>query len=124
MPVIHKAAGGQGTYADPITLAVGYSIAEGKVEPDVPAGTRLYLERVQKYAIVEDVCGDGPAPQDGPCHVGYNGHPWFDVYIGGQESSGQAAAACARSITALQIVVLNPAPDLPVAPGELAKSVC
>ncbi|HVO03226.1 MAG TPA: hypothetical protein VMT54_13560, partial [Candidatus Cybelea sp.] len=38
MPVIHRSAGGQGTYADPITLAVGRSKTGGKIKPDVPAG--------------------------------------------------------------------------------------
>ena len=124
MPVIHQTAGGQGTYGDPITLAVGYSIVDGKTEPDFPAGTRFYLERIHKYAIVEDVCGDGPIPQSGPCHIGYTGHPWFDIYVGGQDVTAQRANACARSITALQTVVMNPDPNLLVSAGEVIKSAC
>jgi hypothetical protein len=30
-PIIHSGAGGTGTYADPITLAVGHSITNGKI---------------------------------------------------------------------------------------------
>ena len=124
LPVVHHSAGGQGTYADPVTLAVGHSIRGGQSTPDIPAGTRFYLERLHKYAIVEDVCGDGPTPQNGPCHTGYAGHPWFDVYIGGEKVSAQIASACARSITALQPVIINPAPSLPVTAGPVTDSSC
>jgi len=124
LPVVHNSAGGQGTYNDPITLAVGHSINGGVSKPDVPAGTRFYLERLQKYAIVEDVCGDGATPQNGPCHTGHEGHPWFDLYIGGAKVTAQTAAACARSITDLQTVIMNPLPTLPVAAGEVTDSTC
>ena len=124
LPVIHNGAGGQGTYNDPITLAVGHSISGGRSTPDVPAGTRFYIERLQKYAIVEDVCGDGNTPQNGPCHTGHQGHPWFDLYVGGKKVNAQTAAACARSITDLQAVIMNPAPNLPVSAGEVTESTC
>jgi len=124
LPVLHASAGGQGTFADPITLAVGHSITGGRSTPDVPAGTRFYIERLRKYAIVEDVCGDGDTPQNGPCHTGYEGHPWFDVYVGGEKVTAQTAAACARSITDVQAVIVNPAPNLPVDAGEVADSSC
>lgn len=124
LPVVHNSAGGKGTYADPITLAVGHSISGGRSTPDVPAGTRFYIERLQKYAIVEDVCGDGDRPQNGPCHTGHEGHPWFDIYVGGETSNAETAAACARSITDLQAVIINPAPNLPVSAGAVADSTC
>jgi hypothetical protein len=124
LPVVHQEAGGKGTFADPITLAVGHSIRGGQSTPDVPAGTRFYIERLQKYAIVEDVCGDGPTPQNGPCHSGHAGHPWFDLYVGGEKVTAQTAAACARSITDLQAVIMNPAPNLPVSAGAVTESSC
>lgn len=124
LPVVHDEAGGQGTYDDPITLAVGHSISGGRSTPDVPAGTRFYLERLQKYAIVEDVCGDGARPQNGPCHTGHDGHPWFDIYVGGEKVTAETAAACARSITDLQPVIINPAPNLPVSAGTVTESSC
>jgi hypothetical protein len=124
LPVVHDRAGGRGTYDDPVTLAVGHSISGGRSTPDVPAGTRFYIERLQKYAIVEDVCGDGQAPQNGPCHTGHGGHPWFDVYVGGEKTNAQMAAACARSITDLQTVIINPSPNLPVSAGAVADSNC
>ena len=123
-PVVHRSAGGQGTYDDPITLAVGHSIIGSSEIPDVPAGTRFYIERLKKYAVVEDVCGDGPNPQSGPCHTGHDGHPWFDLYIGGEKTTAQTTTACARSITDLQTVIMNPAPNLPVAAGAVTDSAC
>jgi hypothetical protein len=123
-PVVHRRAGGTGTYIDPVTIAVGHKIEGGRQTLDFPAGTVFYIEKLRKYAIVEDVCGDGNRPQDGPCHAGYHGHPWLDVYIGGASSTASATAACARRITALQSIVLNPRADYPVHAGEIASSGC
>lgn len=64
--VVHDRAGGVGTWEDPITVAVGHS-ATGSVHTwDVPAGTRLYFPDLARYGVVEDLCGDGDRPQDGP----------------------------------------------------------
>lgn len=121
-PVIHRKAGGTGTYADPVTIAVGHRIEGGRQTLDFAPGTRFYIERLQKYAIVEDVCGDGNRPQDGPCHTGHRGHPWLDIYIGGGKVSVGSTQTCMNRITALQNVVINPRPDYPVNPGEIAST--
>jgi len=76
-PVIHHIAAGTGTYDDPVTLAVGWRIDENKVSEDFQPGTRFYIPRLRKYAIVEDLCGDGAKPQSGPCHIGWEGYPWL-----------------------------------------------
>jgi hypothetical protein len=123
-PVIHSTAGGNGSYSNPITLAVGHSLQGGRHTLDLPAGTHLYLKRLKKYAIVEDVCGDGPTPQNGPCHTGRSGHPWFDLYVGGQRSTRGTSNACSSRITALQPVIINPRHDLPTVTGELTASGC
>ncbi len=123
-PVIHRQAGGTGTYADPITLAVGHVVDEAGQWLDYPAGTRFYLAHIRKYAIVEDVCGDGDHPQYGPCHTGHNGHPWLDIYVGGAEAGKAASQGCARRITAVEVVVRDPAPDYPVDIGAIAESGC
>lgn len=123
-PVVHQRAGGTGTYADPVTIAVGHTIKGSRQTLDYAPGTRFYIERLRKYAIVEDVCGDGNTPQAGPCHTGYRGHPWLDVYIGGGKHSAAATTACARQITALQNIVINPKPDYPVFAGEITASGC
>lgn len=123
-PVIHSRAGGTGTYRDPITIAVGHTIKGGRQTLDYPAGTRFYIERLRKYAIVEDVCGDGNRPQDGPCHTGHLGHAWIDIYVGGRKQTADVSTACARRITAIQNVIINPGPDYKVEPGELTDSGC
>lgn len=123
-PVIHDKAGGTGTYQDPITIAVGHVIENGRQTLDFAPGTRFYIERLRKYAIVEDVCGDGNRPQDGPCHTGHKGHPWLDIYIGGASQNSRATVACANKLTALQDIVMHPRPDYPVHVGEITDSGC
>jgi hypothetical protein len=123
-PVLRNKAGGTGTWQSPITIAVGHRIENGRQTLDFPAGTRFYLPRLQKYAIVEDVCGDGPTPQHGPCHSGYKGHPWLDIWIGGKGMSAAEADECARRITAVQPIILEPPSNLPVQKGEIASNGC
>ena len=123
-PVIHNRAGGTGTYNDPVTLAVGHVKNGGTSTMDFQAGTRFYIEKLRKYAIVEDLCGDGNNPQDGPCHSGYNGRPWIDIYVGGRHSDKEFTNQCMYRITGLQNVIISPNPGLPVSPGELAASGC
>lgn len=123
-PVLRQRAGGTGSYASPITIAVGHSITGGQQTLDYPAGTRFYLPRLRKYAIVEDVCGDGAQPQLGPCHTGHQGRPWLDIWLGGRSMEPAAADACARRITGLQPIVQDPPRDLPVVEGEIASDGC
>jgi hypothetical protein len=123
-PVIRQRAGGTGTWDDPITIAVGHRIEGGRQTLDYREGTRFYLPRLRKYAIVEDVCGDGNQPQLGPCHTGHQGHPWLDIWIGGRGQTPTEADACARRITAVQDMVIHPQPGLPVEAGEIASNGC
>ena len=123
-PVIRQRAGGSGTYSDPITIAVGHSFATGRQELDFPAGTRFYFPALRRYAIVEDVCGDGPSPQSGPCHVGYNGMPWLDIYVDGSDAGPHAANACMRQITGIHEVIVAPPKGYPVVAGPLTESGC
>ncbi|MEJ1990942.1 MAG: hypothetical protein P8X50_04255 [Maritimibacter sp.] len=123
-PVIHRKAGGRGTYNDPITIAVGHVIEGGRQTLDFQKGTRFYIARLRKYAIVEDVCGDGNRPQDGPCHTGFQGRPWLDIYIEGARVSAAAATQCANQLTAVQQVIINPQPNYAVDVGPIAESGC
>lgn len=123
-PVVHRKAGGTGTYNDPVTIAVGHVIEGDRQTLDFAPGTRFYIERLRKYAIVEDVCGDGHRPQDGPCHTGYKGHPWLDLYIGGAKHTANDTESCARQITALQSIVIHPHANYPVHAGEITGSGC
>lgn len=123
-PVIHRQAGGSGTYHDPVTIAVGHSKVGGRSYMDFPAGTRFYFPKLQKYGIVEDLCGDGPNPQNGPCHSGHRGLPWLDIYVGGRSISASSANSCMYAITGVQKAILNPGPGMPVLQGEVALSNC
>ncbi|UYV38281.1 hypothetical protein N4R57_04105 [Rhodobacteraceae bacterium D3-12] len=123
-PVVHRQAGGTGTYNDPVTVAVGHSKSNGRSKMDFPTGTRFYFPNLQKYGIVEDLCGDGPRPQNGPCHTGYGGYAWLDIYVGGKSVGASASDRCMYSITGVQDVIIQPAPGLPVHAGEIALSNC
>ncbi|GAC1510445.1 MAG: hypothetical protein NVS1B16_00680 [Pseudarthrobacter sp.] len=121
-PVLHQTAGGTGTYEDPITIAVGHSLATGADVLDFPAGTKIYLPDVRRYFIVEDTCGDGNDPQAGPCHQGVNANGtnstiWIDMWIGGQSMSAGDASTCASTVTNVNTAVFNPASNYVVAPG-------
>jgi hypothetical protein len=120
-PVLHAQAGGTGTYEDPVTIAVGHSRATGQDVLDLPAGTRIYLPDVRRYFIVEDTCGDGPAPENGPCHTGAreqgNASLWIDMWIGGGGENASFVNACTRAVTGVRSGLLNPAPNYAVAPG-------
>jgi 3D (Asp-Asp-Asp) domain-containing protein len=48
-PTVHDAAGGTGTYADPITFASDKS--------ELPIGTLVYAAFIEKYLVMEDDCG-------------------------------------------------------------------
>lgn len=123
-PVIHRRAGGTGTYEDPVTLAVGHVIQGRRQTMDYPAGTRFYIASLRKYAIVEDVCGDGHRPQDGPCHSGYRGHPWVDIYVDGRRAGEGASDRCMYNITGLQQIRIHPRRGLPVNAGPITESGC
>jgi len=121
-PVLHTKAGGVGTYADPVTIAVGHSLETGQDVLDFPAGTRIYLPDVRRYFIVEDTCGDGPTPEEGPCHAMAARHggasSWLDVWIGGEGESEEFARRCADQVTGVRAAVFHPAENYVVASGD------
>ncbi len=47
---IHEVSAGTGTYLDPLSAAARKDV--------FPAGVRLYAPYIQKYLIIEDICGD------------------------------------------------------------------
>ena len=123
-PVIHRFAGGMGTFSNPITLAVGHQIIDGEDILDFPAGTLFYLPRLRKYAVVEDTCGDGPVPQDGPCHIGKKGLIWLDIYVDGVQSDKAVSDACMSALTGVQPVVMDPGPNMSVVVGPVTEGGC
>jgi hypothetical protein len=123
-PVVHQEAGGTGTYADPVTVAVGHTVVGGRDELDWPVGTRFYVPSLRRYLVVEDTCGDGPRPQDGPCHAGYppGASTWLDVWVGGAGVPRSESDACMHAITGVTRVVVDPAPGHVVSAGPLSGS--
>jgi hypothetical protein len=105
-PVLHKEAGGTGTYEDPITVAV-----PGKGGGIWKAGARFYLPTVKRYVIVEDTGASKPPS-------GQDGH--LDMWIGGQGGTKSATDDCMNKITATGVpAILNPPPNMPVMPGPI-----
>jgi hypothetical protein len=120
-PVLHRKAGGIGTYADPITVAVGHDLSSGRDVLDYPAGTRFYMPYLKRYFIVEDTCGDGPRPQHGACHKHPSGvEAWLDIWVGGKGGTASSADSCARRITGNHRVQINPPNDRPVTAGPVS----
>lgn len=125
-PVLHKSAGGVGSYSDPITVAVGHSIIGGKDILDYPKGTKVYIPNLRKYFIVEDTCGNGSTPQNGACHTGYpkGTSTWLDVWVGGQGASQSAVYACESAITGAHTAIINPAANYAVVSGPIYSGTC
>lgn len=103
-------AGGSGTFADPVSLAVG--------QGGWPAGTKVYLPSLHRYAVVEDSCAS--------CGAGYSQagkkYTWIDVWVDGRAASASAAESCMNSLTGLVSVVLSPPANLPVTVGTISTS--
>jgi hypothetical protein len=112
-PILHRKAGGSGTYADPITVASPGSAQHMAFRP----GTKFYLPSVLRYVIVED-SGASPAPS------GTQGH--LDMWVDGQGGSKDASDACMDLLTTKHAVaLLNPPPGYPVMPGPItANGTC
>jgi hypothetical protein len=111
-PVLHQQAGGTGTFADPITVAVPGHQGAMAWQP----GTRFYLPTVKRYVIVEDSGASRPPP-------GADTH--LDMWIGGQDGTLAATNACEDSLTGRVAAELNPPNNLPVIVGPIyAKNVC
>jgi len=105
-PVLHKEAGGQGTFQDPITVAVPGHQGAMAWQP----GTKFYLPSVQRYVIVED---SGAAKQP----AGTDTH--LDMWIDGQDGTKQATDDCENTFTGRVPAQVNPPDNLPVMAGPI-----
>lgn len=108
-PVIHKGAGGDGSYCNPTTFATEPTKSENQ---KIPYGTRIYVPYIQKYFIREDDC-----TKSGPQGLGCSGL-WFDLWIGGDaKSRSSAVITCENNLTksGKVPVVINPPNNEPVA---------
>lgn len=106
-PVLHDTAGGQGTYADPITV----SLPQG-ANATYPPGTRFYLSTLQRYVIVEDYGGAPPPPGTTTA---------FSIWIDGRDGPPAAVEDCESTVTANGVLPAqsNPPQNLPVIPGPI-----
>ena len=102
--VLHHDAGGQGTFGDPITVAVPGDGGQGML---FPAGTRFYLPTVRRYVIVEDSGASRYAL------------PHLDMWVDGRGSSPGGTEACMSAITGKVPAELGPPPGRPVLPGPI-----
>jgi hypothetical protein len=131
-PVLHQEAGGTGTYADPITVAIGHSFINGKDIMDYAAGTVFYMPYLHKYFIAEDTCGDGDTPQNVPCHNLHKAgneapagtEAWLDLWVGGVGSLQSDVLKCEDAITGLHTVLLKPASNYVVSAGAVYDTSC
>jgi hypothetical protein len=110
-PIIHKVAGGDGTYCNPTTFAT-----ERSNDKRIPYGIKIYVPFLKQYFIREDDC----APSGPPTGSGSNGcyKLWFDLWIGGNAHSKAAAVIrCEDKLTPNEEVpvILYPDAHLPVA---------
>jgi hypothetical protein len=96
----HRAAGGTGTYADPLSLA-----ADPRA---VKVGTLVYYPPLQKYFVMEDDCAQ--------CIAEWRSSriPHIDLWTG--NSTGQGIIECENALTPDNRVAveLNPPPGRPV----------
>ena len=123
-PTVHDSATGNGTYANPVTLAVGWVRSGSRETPDWPVGRRFYLPFLHKYVIVEDQCGDDA--QYGPCHDLSEADPgattWLDVWVDGRNRPRSVSDRCMDRITAIHTVVYQPKSTYPVNPGTITRA--
>jgi len=94
-----RAAGGTGTYEDPITLAVGYASGD-----EFPRGTVFYVPLVRAYFVVEDRCGGCSDPTAESDYT-------IDLWVGSDPDGG-----CMYDITGSHTVVRDAGPGWAVEP--------
>ncbi|WP_051580206.1 hypothetical protein [Pseudonocardia acaciae] len=105
-PVLHQQAAGQGTFADPITVAVPGHKGDMEWKP----GTKFYLPTVRRYVIVED-SGAAKAPSGTDTHL--------DMWIEGRDGTKAATDDCENSFTGKVAAEANPPDNLPVMAGPI-----
>jgi 3D (Asp-Asp-Asp) domain-containing protein len=98
-PVLHRQAGGIGTFGDPITFA-----SDPKV---IPFGTKIYVPFLHKYFIMEDICAEA---------VRHPGISHVDLWAGGNASTTVSALLAVEDANTRDAatIIVNPDPDHPV----------
>lgn len=113
---IEGVAGGNCTYDNPTTMAVGHVITNGNDKADFAYGTKFYVPALKCYFKAADTCGDGPTPQNRACHKPERGSLQLDAYVG-----PKGTASCEEAMTGIYNVIQNPIAGLPVNVGNICK---
>lgn len=108
-PVVHRRAGGSGTYANPLTVAVNDARSGNGLQ--FRAGTRFYVPNVRAYLIVEDTIGDRAG-----------GRVHLDMWAGGKSSSERNSYHCMGHVTGNYLVIRNPSRNYAVVKGPLSAN--
>jgi len=118
-------AGGTGTFNDPITMATGYVLVNGKPKLDYPMGTKFYIPNERKYFVVADECGDLPNPESKACHKsGHPPYPQLDIWVGGVGAAYGPVTKCEEAHTRVNVAIMNPGPNYLVVPGAIYNGSC
>jgi hypothetical protein len=102
--VLHSVAGGQGTYDDPITVAV----PGDPTSMALRRGTMFYLPTVRRYVIVEDSGASRYAL------------PHLDIWVDGRGGGVDSVDRCMDAITGRVPAELDPPPGRPVLVGPIS----
>jgi 3D (Asp-Asp-Asp) domain-containing protein len=105
-PTIHDAAGGTGTYADPITFATD--------KDEIAIGSIVYAPFIEKYLVMEDDCGQ--------CDTDWGSMIWhIDVWMNSNGTEDPTALEnCEDQWTqCATTIVLDPPPGLTVTTNPL-----
>ena len=107
-PTIHNAAGGTGTYSDPVTFATDQS--------ELAPGTRVYYPYLHRYFIMEDECVECDADWN-------NGIRHIDMWVGGQGGNTNSVINCEDNLTqGSSAVIVSPPTNEPVDTTPLFNS--
>jgi hypothetical protein len=114
-PTVHNAAGGTGTYDDPITFATD--------QAEFPVGTRLFAPVLEKYLVMEDDCAE--------CDTDWSSsQKWhIDVWMNSNGTDQSSAVlACEDQWTqSTTVVEVDPPPGRPATSPPLfdtTSNVC
>ena len=114
-PTIHDAAGGTGTYANPVTFATD--------QAELPIGSIVYYPYLHRYFIMEDDCtacdedwsGQGPDGGPGLYHI--------DLWANGEGGNATDAENCEDDLTqGSEAVIIDPPSTEPVDTTPLFNS--
>ena len=114
-PTIHNAAGGTGTYSNPVTFATD--------QAELPIGSIVYYPYLHRYFVMEDDCvacdedwtGQGPDGGPGLHHI--------DLWINGQNGNSNDVINCEDNLTqGSESVIINPPSTEPVDTTPLFNS--